>query len=297
MKVVSYNLNRLATEGAGGADKRRALTDFVSSESADLYFFQLVSREVLAHIRTALDGYHACVFAAHDSEDAFGLAILSKVDVVPESRCEHRFGESEKLFALSCSVSLSPGEEVRVTNVHLHNTSESIRLDQVASLVESDSINATRMIVGDFNALTKSDYFPHEWSALVDLAREREWEERQERATTSLTASTAGTSFVDTCRWIDEERRRGSEKECASSAVAERLHTYVLTLKERAVRLRLDYVFLRPCPSKLRPIDFHVCHDVHLSNHFPVVCTLSRSTKHLQWCARDVASAPKQLRQ
>ena len=119
------------------------------------------------------------------------------------------------------------------------------------------------MIVGDFNALCRSDYSDGEWDSLVSVSAERGWEPRREDAY-QLMAS----NHLDACQ-------------CHGGSTRPReLRTYNLELGEhrpegkRVAALRLDYLFLSR-KSRLRPTSFLVHRNIDASNHFPMTCSLT----------------------
>ena len=72
LKVVSYNLNR--------TDKAEALRAFLREiERADVYCFQLISREVLGAVKEELGYAYADIFAG--TGDGFGLASVTRLPV------------------------------------------------------------------------------------------------------------------------------------------------------------------------------------------------------------------------
>ena len=262
LKVVSYNLNR--------TDKAEALRAFLREiEDADVYCFQLISREVLGAVKEELGYAYADIFAG--TGDGFGLASVTRLPVDPSIAKEHHEVEDREggspgtTFALTCVVRPPFGGSLAVTNAHLANTSEDARLRQIGELV-GDGEGAAgdeSLIVGDFNALCRSDYSDGEWDSLVSVAAERNWEPRREDAY-QLMAS----NHLDACQ------------SHGGSTGARELRTYDLDLGEdrpegeRVAALRLDYLFLSR-KSRLRPTSFLVHRSIDVSNHFPIACSLT----------------------
>ena len=265
LKVVSYNLNR--------TDKAEALRGFLREiEDADVYCFQLISREVLGAVREELGYAYADIFVG--TGDGFGLALVTRLPVRVDpsiAKEHHEVGDREggspgTTFALTCVVRPPFGGSLAVTNAHLANTSEDARLRQIGELVGygESAAGDESLIVGDFNALCRSDYSDGEWDSLVSVAAQRNWEPRREDAYQSMASN-----HLDAC-----QRHHGG------STSARELRTYNLDLGERrpegerVAALRLDYLFLSR-KSRLRPTSFLVHRSIDVSNHFPIACSLT----------------------
>ena len=279
--VASYNLNRLSFFDKcqeGQLDQLRDLVVSEASKGVGLFCFQLASEAVLAEIQCTLTGaqFPHRIFASHDAFDAFGLGVVSRYPLgsVRTHAIPVEQGKEDKVFALTFDLKV-PGERpIRFTNLWLNNSSEDARFSQVfedGGLLDAEAEEG--VLVGDFNALRKADYTKGGWEALNAFAESRGWEPRSDRVMGALTSGPEA-PFEDACTRILDEN---PEIDPNTTSTSSDFYTYSMEVGGRVLKLRLDYVLVSGA-SGLSPEFYRVRHDVSLSNHFPIVCSL-RSSK------------------
>ena len=283
LRVLTYNVNRVSDPL-----ERRPILDWCAEKSKrkyDLICLQLVSKTLLDEIWQSFGrNDFVSIYQAYSKSDSYGLAVLARSEYLPKAAESHSIGEGST-YALTILLSIGGknagelGTSLSVSIVHLDNTCECTRLKQVNQLLDSEHVmnksggdpNET-LLVGDFNALCKSDYSTREWEALVELARERSWEERQEVVHKRLCGD--GGQFKDAALTAASLETGESKWSLCES------HSYVLSLgqaKQIAHLLRLDYAFVKKkeCETlqgetRLEPVYSAVDHSILASNHFPL---------------------------
>ena len=157
LKVISYNVNRSSER-----DSNDKVTHFIEkNRDADVYCFQLISKTLLEQVVLTLgerfSSDRAAAFAPYDDEDGFGLALLVGSPLEILSIGEHRLGD-EKIYAITAAIQgfgSKPGGlpiSLTVCCVHLDNTSERKRLNQLSDLQKSEALtNKEALVIGDFN--------------------------------------------------------------------------------------------------------------------------------------------------
>ncbi len=85
---------------------------------------------------------------------------------------------NEKIFT-SLIINLPLHQQVFVSNVHLNHVDEKIRnkeIDEILNKINKYSDEYPSILLGDFNALTKSDYSIKEWADIYKIRKYGQWE-------------------------------------------------------------------------------------------------------------------------
>lgn len=152
-----------------------------------------------------------------------------------------------------------------IYSLHLDHMWEKNRIAQLNQLFETISASSTplpHIIMGDFNAITKSDYTPEYEDEMITKVRENG---RWEPPTYTLTQLIADHGYVDFWRRTNPAEFDSDVSTCA-------YHT------------RIDYIFLSKDLAEL--VDFehtntycHILNGVFHSDHFPVLANIQFKQK------------------
>jgi len=190
-----------------------------------------------------------------------GCAILSHFPV-------ERVDKQRALRCCWAKVELPGCLLLEVVSVHLDHRRETDRikeLDKLATMLDTakqddqDSFQSRRMIwMGDFNALTQSDYTAAGWSQIVDVRARNSWEAPQ----------------TDLTRRITEPPRRKLPGLGMTDTYKQAV-TRIGPLSTCRFDTRIDYIFLTPgcCPARVLSHE-HIEAIPFASDHNLVVATL-----------------------
>lgn len=138
---MSFNANR--NRCLSGTNSKQRILNFVERASADILCLQLVEEaDVLDIVRKLGEGY-SHTFQKYTNE-RFGIAIVTKLAQITQRE------NGIEDFYLKTALLLPDGNFFEVITVHLNNTSESVRLEQINKVLESSKASNT-LILGDFN--------------------------------------------------------------------------------------------------------------------------------------------------
>jgi len=164
---------------------------------------------------------------------------------------------------LECDIEIPASESsprilLTVAVTHLDHINEEQRNVQLEHVLEVVGPNASRtLVIGDLNALTRSDYINAEWAALEDRATANRWSLPTSGCLDLLSRAGFIDAFSD-CRTSGplSTRPNASEDPIFTAHVGHPLY-------------RIDYCFASSA-SGLKPTEAVVHRDIELSDHFPV---------------------------
>lgn len=285
MRVVTYNVRRFKSND--GMSTAPAIGDALASLQPSLVALNEVDTrlrpEGLATVAERLGGFSIAFFGHVRGQ--YGNALLSKYPI-KAIRETHLRGGTEVSFPpgtkklngeiakegefhriarglLECDIELpatsdAPGRVVTVAVTHLDHISEKQRVTQLTHVLEALGPNVSRaMVVGDLNALHRSDYTEEEWAVLEQRAKTNKWSAPTSGCLDLLRAAGFTDAFA-TSRGLGplSARAQASSDPIFSAHVGHPLY-------------RIDYCFVSGS-SGLRPRDSRVHTDIELSDHFPV---------------------------
>jgi len=183
-------------------------------------------------------------------------------------------GDSHRIARglLECDIALpavpgGQGQVITVAVTHLDHIDEAQRVVQMEHVVEALGPNLNRsLLIGDLNALSRSDYTADEWGVLEDRAASQQWAPpTPARCLEGLTSAGFADAFV-------ASRGLGalSERPKNGGQMASSPDDSIFTAHVGHPLYRIDYCFFST-DSGLSPLSASVRSDVHLSDHFPVV--------------------------
>ncbi len=176
MKIMTSNILEGGIDNKGSRIEhiidviKKVNPDFLALQEANN--FDENDNELLKTVsnETNLPHYTLSPGAPYTDRKRYHVASLSRYPL----REEHTFPESSfQSAALSVAID-SPLGEISLCNVHLHDSSEAERLKEIAVILKHQSKHKNHIILGDFNAVSRSDNcrnFSSEESARDDLTR------------------------------------------------------------------------------------------------------------------------------
>ncbi len=161
MKIMTYNILEGGIDNKGSRIEhiidviKEVNPDFLALQEANN--FDKNDSELLKRVsnETNLPHYTLSQGALHGDGERYHVVSLSRYPL----REEHTFPESSfQSAALSLVIDSSLGE-ISLCNVHLHASSEDERLKELAVILKYQSRNKNNIILGDFNAISRSDHY------------------------------------------------------------------------------------------------------------------------------------------
>eukprot|EP00928_Gymnodinium_smaydae_P090015 TRINITY_DN73880_c0_g1_i1.p1 TRINITY_DN73880_c0_g1~~TRINITY_DN73880_c0_g1_i1.p1 ORF type:complete len:360 (+),score=83.86 TRINITY_DN73880_c0_g1_i1:50-1081(+) len=308
LRVLTFNVRRFkSADGGCSADAvGRALSalkpGLVALNEVDVH----LRPDALSQVAEHLGGFSIAFFG--HVRGRYGNALLSRFPIL-DVRETHLRGGTEVAFPpgtkkfngeiakegevhriarglLECDVEVPTGSGqstvLTVAVTHFDHMSEEQRRVQAAHVLEALAPNRHRaLLVGDLNALTRSDYTDQEWSALETRASSREWappapagcleDFRTAGFFDAFAASRGGAPLKGL-------HRRGTASaetlDAGASAGAAAHADQIFTAHVDDPLYRIDYCFVSNA-SGLSPSAARVHTDASLSDHFPVVFDFS----------------------
>jgi len=285
MRLITYNTRRL--RAPDGRCSATAVGDALASLQPTLVALNEVDLKLcptaLTSIAERLGGFYVAFFG--HVQGHYGNALLSKYPIAAVRRTHLRGGTEVNLLPgtkkwdgeiaqegdvhrigrglLECDIQLpatADGGEKRLTVAvsHLDHIAEEQRQIQLAHILDTLQPNAGQaLLVGDFNALTRSDYQDHEWAALENRNFCKKWAPPQSGCLDSLLAA----GFVDA---FAESRGRGPLSARANAADDPIFSAHVGHPVDR-----IDYCFVA-AKAGIAVRRATVLTQVVFSDHFPV---------------------------
>jgi len=286
LRIVSYNVRRF--QGEQGESTVDAIGDALAKLSPTIVALNEVD---ITHSRGALEsiarrlGNFSVAFFGH-LQGSYGNALLSRHPIVATREAHLRGGTVFTIPAgsprfmggvaekehhhrivrgmLECDIAvpengIQPRRTFTVAVTHLDHMSEEQRQIQLAHVVETlQAGQHPTVLVGDMNALTRSDYTDQQWSVLEHKHAANGWSlPEPARCLESLTSA----GFVDA---FSVSRGGGS----LSAQVGEEEGSY-FTAHVDNPSYRIDYCFVGSATG-LKVSGARVHSDVKHSDHFPV---------------------------
>lgn len=285
IRVVTYNVRRF--KSTDGSNTVSAIGDALAPLQPTLVALNEVDTrlrpEALNTLADRLGGFTVAFFGHVRGQ--YGNALLSKYPIknIRETRLQGgsevgfpagtkklngdiaKEGELHRIVRglLECDVEIpatehSPKKLLTVAVTHLDHISEHQRNTQLSHLLDVLSPIANRtLVVGDLNALTRSDYAEEEWATLEDRAKANGWT----LPTSGCLDRLSRAGFIDafsTCRQDGPLSSRPSAD-----------LDPIFTAHVGHPLYRIDYCFVS-LAAGLKPVEAIVHRDVELSDHFPV---------------------------
>lgn len=298
LRVLTYNVRRF--KGREGESTVAAIGDALAALAPAVVALNEVDLQqqpqALETVAARLGGFTVAFFG--HVRGRYGNALLSRLPVLAV-RETHLRGGSEVVFPagtrrlngevaaegerhriargmLECDVELPGQQVVTVAVTHLDHISEEQRVVQVQHVVETlQASSYPSILLGDLNALTRSDYKDEEWSTLGRRAAENNWTlpapaECLECLTTAglvdvFVASRGGGPLRE------EEQKKGPLREKEEEGVRSEDNA-IFSAHVGHPLYRIDYCFaaLGGTSPLLEAAGARVHRDVHASDHFPV---------------------------
>lgn len=251
MKVMTYNMLCGGQAEVNGEERLDFIIDVIRSEAPDILALQEANGlhdhqrwQYLAD-RIGLPFHNLSAGALFEDGERYHVAVFSRYRLDQA----HHHTECKLQSAALSVVADSPLGPVALTNLHLHAYCESERLAELDDLLAYDPGHVRRLILGDMNALSRSDPYGSddgEFKLQFDVI------DRLSRRFTDLGAPSPGETA-----WTHPSR-----------AIADHPFTQPR---------RIDYIFasasLGECAGPVRVIRSETAH--RASDHFPVVVTFS----------------------
>lgn len=283
LRVATYNVRRF--KGADGQSSVSAIADTLARLQPTVVALNEVDiglrPEALESLAQKLGGFSVAFFG--HVRGKYGNALLSKYPIIA-IRETHLRGGTEVGFPagtkkfngeiakegelhrigrglLECDIQLPADNASRVLTIavtHLDHISEDQRNVQLSHVLEALGTNSHRsLLIGDLNALSRSDYSADEWRTLEERAVANGWVGPASGCLDKLHSS----GFVDAfaasrgCGALSDRPDSGADP-IFSAHVGHPLY-------------RIDYCFVAAA-SGLTPLAAAVHTSVQLSDHFPV---------------------------
>ena len=169
-------------------------------------------------------------------------------------------------------VTCADGTLIEIVCLHLDHVREPTRLGQLRALVEELNDRphmpalAQRVLLGDFNALTRSDYSPSEWTQIANIRANNAWEAPVSEITDVMVRrptkkAPLGLQMHDAWASVHPSKRIGPRSTC-------RFDT------------RIDYIFTTPrLAQALVGVECAVAIP-HASDHNLVIAAFDLATQH-----------------
>jgi len=285
IRVVTYNVRRF--KSSDGTSTVPAIGDALAGLQPTLVALNEVDMRIrpesLTSVAERLGGFSVAFFGHVRGQ--YGNALLSKYPI-KAIRETHLRGGTEVGFPagtkklngeiakegelhriarglLECDIEIPemsgrPGKLLTVAVTHLDHINEAQRKVQLTHVLEALGPNtANALLVGDLNALQRSDYADEEWAALEERAKANSWgaptsgclDLLRDSGFTDAFAASRGHGPLSA-------RREASEDPIFSAHVGHPLY-------------RIDYCFMSNA-SGLLPQRAKVHTEIELSDHFPV---------------------------
>lgn len=297
LRILTYNIRRF--KGQNGESSVAAVAEALAGLRPSVVALNEVDVQLepnaLELLRERLGGFHLAFFG--HVAGRYGNALLSKHPIVAV-RETHLRGGTEVAFPagmqkrngeiakegethriarglLECDIALpvagaSEDHIVTVAVTHLDHIDEAQRAVQVEHIVEALGPNLGRsMLVGDLNALSRSDYTADEWGALEARAAANRWALPTPAHSLDALASAGFADAFAASRGgggplSQLPRSRGGE--VAPSAPEDS----IFTAHVGHPLYRIDYCFFSTGLG-FAPLSASVRSEILLSDHFPVV--------------------------
>jgi len=276
VRLVQYNVARFTAEDPSGASSfEPIMSSLVALQPTVLCLNEvdipkLESRgESLAQVAEALGGYHLHFFG--HVQGRYGNALLSKypigspreihlrggTTVRTEGGGEYRIHRGLLVVEIQMPELEEPGLTVACT--HLDHISERERETQLGHVIDElgqagGALGGNVVLMGDLNALTRSDYDKAHWNVLERCNQAKGWAPPQHGCLRQLEATGLRDSW--TMRQKQEQQLGWTARR---ADVGDR---------------RIDYIWLGQGLLKRLSVDCRVADDIHGSDHFPLVVDL-----------------------
>lgn len=271
VRLVTYNVARFTTD-AGVSSFERVIRNLVNLSPTVLCLNEvdvskLESRgESLAQIADALGGYHVAFFG--HVQGRYGNAVLSKHPirsrreihlkggtVVPHKEGEYRIHRGLLVVEIEVPTWTPQAHSLTVACTHLDHIAEREREVQLDHVIESLEPHRSVVLLGDLNALTRSDYSDAHWDVLRKCNRAQGWAPPQHGCLGKLEKA----GFADS--WTHSRTDRQAGWTARRIDVGDR---------------RIDYIWLGQDLLQQATVEgCRVAQDIDVSDHFPLVVDLS----------------------
>ena len=179
---------RIGTLNVHGWDNLDAMIAMLHHADLDVIGLQEAPNQNLPAVARALGKKSA---GAHQYEyvHLHCCAILSRLRIVDSNTRgkRERDKRADRVRHVRALLELRGGGTLDVACVHLDHVREPNRLSQLATLAASFDKRRPDCIIGDFNALTRSDYSRAEWDRIADVRARNAWEPPQTHLTCQMT--------------------------------------------------------------------------------------------------------------
>lgn len=298
LRILTYNIRRF--KGKNGESSAAAIGEALANLRPSLVALNEVDLqsepEALEVLSSRLGGFHVAFFG--HVAGRYGNALLSKHPILAV-RETHLRGGTEVAFPagmrkrngeiaqegerhrivrglLECDIVLptagaGEGQVITVAVTHLDHIDEGQRAVQMDHILEALGPNRHRsLLVGDLNALSRSDYTAEEWGALEARAASQQWAPpTPAHCLDSLSAAGFTDAFV-ACRGRGPLNRRPQNGGGAPAPAPDDDPSPIFTAHVGHPLYRIDYCFFST-EMGLAPLAANVRSEILLSDHFPVV--------------------------
>jgi len=180
LSVVTWNVHQWSDEH--DADNFARVLEVLKDLHADIIGLQEVRRDgrfdyTIEHLAKALD----MDFAVSESQSHISNIVPPQCEVIFAKKflqMENRFAFQMKIKMKQersvCGVSLTfASSKFKVYCTHLDVGSERIRLQQIEHFFGAIDLSEPHILMGDWNALCRTDYSDSEWSQLTELRKKK----------------------------------------------------------------------------------------------------------------------------
>lgn len=275
LRIGTFNVHQFSN---GDSDHTfDGICRILAEADLDIIGLQEATGHLLPKLRLALGKEQQYTLAAKFG----GTALLSRFPVEAISKPGNgRYCCCNVAVPMSASASI-----FSVAVVHLDHRREDRRMIEVGTIVkdfqrtecgvDDDSPQSFDFWLGDFNALTASDYSRNEWTEITNVRKRSHWELPVSDLTTAMTTSSSKTTKC---------RKKGAVALGLRDAFVES-PVRKGPLGTSRFNTRIDYIFFRPQRLYQSGWDVVSCEHVDtkkiLSDHNLVIATFENKTKDL----------------
>lgn len=167
MKLSTFNVNRLTNP--------QQVSDYLTDNLIDICGMQEVAGIINLNKLTCIQsGHYKAVF--DESYKTYGNGLVYKSNYELVSKNTYIISNSGSKKSLFRVVLKNHDKLYSIYVTHLNHMSEQKRLVEWHNLLKHVNQNETHYILGDFNALTKSDYTKEELIEIYNIRKNNQWE-------------------------------------------------------------------------------------------------------------------------
>lgn len=183
-KIASYNVHCFNMKN------RQSIVSLLDDEHIDVCGLQEVpGKQALANLLCHQNIYDFVYLGPYFT---YGLGIIYNKTIFTQttSKLHLLHNKPSKKAALEVTLVDRNGRHVTVFVTHLDHRTEPQRMSEVNALLKITALVKTpHVILGDFNALRRSDYTDDEWNTIARVRKESNWEAPRVDVTSTMEQS------------------------------------------------------------------------------------------------------------